>query len=256
MNHYPFLLTLSGILLAGGSVAGTMGPIHQTSERVWVGTLSMGSTWPTSAEAQTFFLAPEIEKTYAASKLNSALPKLTSALFDGEVFIGMQQTIAPVWQAQFGLAVAATSNVRLKGEIWDDADSEFNNLAYSYKIQHTHIAFKGKLLADNGYWVTPWLSASAGVAFNNSTSFNNTPLIFEALANPNFTSHSQTAFTYTVGAGVQKALTTNWQVGVGYEFADWGKSQLGRAPDQVLNSGLGQNHLYTNGLLFNLTYIT
>lgn len=42
--------------------------------------------------------------------------------------------------------------------------------------------------------------------------------------------------------------------GIGYEFADWGRSQLNRAPGQTLNSGLSLSHLYTNGFLFNLTY--
>ncbi|MGL6035737.1 MAG: porin family protein, partial [Legionella sp.] len=60
---------------------------------------------------------------------------------------------------------------------------------------------------------------------------------------------------YTVGAGLQKSLNDNWQVGVGYEFADWGKSQLASAPEQTLNSGLGLNHLYTNGVLLNVTYV-
>lgn len=64
-----------------------------------------------------------------------------------------------------------------------------------------------------------------------------------------------TAFVYTLSAGIQKALNSRWQVGAGYEFADWGQSQLGRASGQTLNSGLSLKHLYTNGILFNLTYV-
>ncbi|HHS9463875.1 TPA: outer membrane protein, partial [Legionella anisa] len=77
----------------------------------------------------------------------------------------------------------------------------------------------------------------------------------EALPNPDFADHTKTAFTYTLGAGVQKALNDHWQIGAGYEFADWGKSELGRAFGQTMNSGLALNHLYTNGVLFNLTYV-
>lgn len=73
--------------------------------------------------------------------------------------------------------------------------------------------------------------------------------------NPNFSSHTHTTFTYTLGVGVQKVLNQNWQVGVGYEFADWEKNQLSRAEGQTLNSGLTQNHLYTNGVLLNITYL-
>ena len=71
---------------------------------------------------------------------------------------------------------------------------------------------------------------------------------------PNFTSNTTTAFTYTLGAGVQRHLNQHLQAGVGYEFADWGRSQLSRASGQTLNTGLSLSHLYTNGFLFNLTY--
>jgi len=72
--------------------------------------------------------------------------------------------------------------------------------------------------------------------FNHAYSFNNTPTIFEALPNANFSSNTETAFTYTLGAGVQRVINQHWQVGIGYEFADWGKSKLSRAPVQTLKA--------------------
>lgn len=175
-------------------------------------------------------------------------------MFDGEVFGGIQKRLTHTLQGQLGLAIAATNDAKLSGVIWDDADPEFNNYTYNYKVQHTHVAVKGKLLADMGYWLIPWISGSLGIGFNNAHSYTNTPTISEAIPNANFTSNTETTLTYTVGAGVQKALSTHWQVGMGYEFSDWGKSQHHRAPGQTMGSGLGLNHLYTNGLLLNLTY--
>jgi opacity protein-like surface antigen len=93
------------------------------------------------------------------------------------------------------------------------------------------------------------------MGFNRAHDFTNTPLIFEALPNNNFEDHTKTAFTYTLGSGVQKSISEHWQMGVVYEFADWGKSELNRAAGQTLNTGLILNHLYANGVLFNLTYI-
>jgi len=75
-----------------------------------------------------------------------------------------------------------------------------------------------------------------------------------AVVMSNFASNTTTAFTYTLGAGVQRHLNQHWQAGIGYEFSDWGRRQLNRASGQTLNSGLSLPHLYTNGLLFNLTY--
>ena len=157
---------------------------------------------------------------------------------------------------QLGLAVAAISNAHLAGIVWEDADPQFDNFTYKYKIQLAHIAAKTKLLIDTCFFFIPWISASAGVGFNNAHHFVNTTTIFEAIASPDFVSNRTVASTYTFGAGVQKAVTEHWQVGLGYEFADWGRSTLGPALGQTMNAGLKLSHLYTNGLLLNLTYIS
>ncbi|WP_419421581.1 outer membrane protein (plasmid) [Legionella sp. D16C41] len=228
--------------------AGTLGPAVVLPAKHWVSSLSLGPVWAEAGKTQTFFLTPDIEKTYVASKS-------TQALAAGEFFLGLQAPFSSAWQVQVGLATATTANARLQGIIWDDADPEFANYTYRYKVRHSRIAVKGKWLLDNGYWVLPWVSGSIGVGFNRAQDFTNTPLIFEALPNNNFTNNTQTTFTYTLGAGVQKAINYHWQAGLGYEFADWGKSHLGRATEQTRHSGLVLNHLYTHGVLFNLTYL-
>lgn len=249
MNKNSVVLLLSTSLLSASALAGTMGSAPQVQDWAWVATLSVGPVWEHGGKTQTFNLTPDIEKTYTANQS-------TKALSDGEVFVGLQKRLSYTLQGQLGLAVAATTNARFSGVIWDDANPEFNNYIYNYKLQHTQVAVKGKLLADTGYWFTPWLSGSAGLGFNDAHAFNNTPIIFEALPSPNFASHRETTFTYTLAAGLQKAVNNHWQIGVGYEFADWGKSQLGRALGQTLNDGLALNHLYTNGVLLNLTYLS
>lgn len=212
-------------------------------------TLSLGKAWEHAGETQTFFLTPSIEKTYAANHSRHALA-------DGELFLGKQIPLAHHIEGQLGLAFAATSSANLSGDIWDDADPQFNNFNYQYKIKHTHFAIKGKLLGDYGYMIKPWISASLGIASNRAYGFFSTPTIPEAVDTPDFNSRTKTAFTYTFGVGIQATLTTHCQAGVGYEFSDWGKSQLDRASNQTLGTGLSLNHLYTNSAMFNLTYIS
>ncbi|HAT1746054.1 TPA: porin family protein [Legionella pneumophila] len=248
MKYRLFLFITAAGVLGSTAFAGTMGPAVPSKDWTWVSSIAAGPVWVRGGETQTFFLAPEIEKTYAARKS-------TNVLASGELFVGIQKTWSSQWLGQLGLAAATTGNAKLQGVIWDDADPEFNNHSYQYKIRNSRIAVKGKLLLDKGYWLMPWVSASLGVGFNRAHDFTNTPLIFEALPNPNFTNHTKTAFTYTLGAGVQKSISEHWQLGVGYEFADWGKSELGRASGQTLNEGLKLNHLYTNGVVLNLTYV-
>jgi opacity protein-like surface antigen len=248
MNKKSFIWIFLAGLLSGNAIAGTMGHVTQKPDWTWVGILSLGPMWESAGHTQTFYLTPTIEKTYVANRS-------TNALFDGEVFLGIQKTLSQTLQGQLGFAIAATSNANLSGVIWDDADPSFDNFVYSYTIQHTHVALKGKLLADGGFWLIPWVSGSIGVGFNHAHAFNNIPTIFEALPTPDFASNTQTSFTYTVGVGVQKILNLHWQAGIGYEFADWGRSHLGQAEGQTLNRGLSLTHLYTNGFLLNLTYL-
>lgn len=248
MKKHSVALIMSTCLIAGSAVAGSMGHLIQPqSDWAWVGAISAGPVWAKGGRTQTLFLTPEIGRTYVANQS-------TQALFNGEAFLGLQKVLTPMIQSQLGLAVGYTSPINLSQNIWDGDDIDYYNYNSHYKIQHTHVALKGKLLMDAGYWVTPWVSGSLGVGFNRAYGFHNTPIIFEALPTADFSSHTQTAFTYTLGAGVQKSLNKHWQVGVGYEFADWGKSRLGPAAGQTQNNGLSLNHLYTNGVLLNLTF--
>lgn len=241
------MLSLFVVASSTDAVSGVMGT---QSESPWnyIIALSAGPVWQDGGKTQTLFLTPDIEKTYNA--FNS-----TEALADGEFFLGVQKKLHGAFIGQLGIALATTGKARLNGEIWDDADPEFNNFLYGYKVQHSHIALKGKLLSDFGFMVTPWISASAGVAINRASDYFSRPVIFEAIPTPDFVSNNKTSFTYTLGAGVQKQLSPNWQVGVGYEFADWGKSQLGWAFDQSMGTGINLNHFYTHGVMFNVTAV-
>lgn len=248
MKYHHALSAAFTSLLSAQAIAGSMGMIESAQNWTWIGTVSAGPVWARGGETQTFYLAPEIEKTYVARKS-------TEALASGELFVGLQKNLSSQWWGQLGLAAATTGHACLQGLIWDDADPEFDNHRYRYKVRHSRIAVQGKLLFDKNFMVLPWLSGSVGVGFNRSHDFTNTPLIFEALPNANFNNHTETTFTYTLGVGIQKTISKHWHAGLGYEFADWGKSELGRAPSQTLSSRLNLNHLYTNGAILNLTYV-
>jgi opacity protein-like surface antigen len=247
-NKAHFLL--AGLVLP---IAGLAQPAHavlaDTFNRVspYVVTLSVGPTFESGGETQTIYVSPFIKKTYAANKK-------TNAIFDGEVFLGIERPLRSNLKGELGLAIAATSNATLSGDIWDFGNARFNNSSYTYQVQHTHIAAKGKLVADVGYAIKPYVSGSVGVGFNQAYDFAITPTIFAAVAAPNFTSTTTTAFTYTLGLGIQRTINEHWRAGVGYEFADWGKNQLGAASGQTQGRGLLLNHFYTNGIQLSLHY--
>ena len=246
MNKNKVVIASLSALISTSVVAGSMGPVQQPSSWSPVLTLSGGPAWNNNAPTQTIKLQPTVANTYNGKSSNQVLA-------DGELFLGMQRLFNNKYTGQLGFAVAATSNAHLNGDIWVDADPAFNNFTYAYKVQHTHVAVKGKVLGDYGLMVTPYLSGSVGVGFNRAHAFTATPKISTEIADPPFQAHTTTAFTYTVGAGIQRAINNHVQLGVGYEFADWGKSQLARATGQTLNNVLGLSNLYTNALQFSVS---
>lgn len=231
--------------LTQAATAGSMGP----AQPLWsyVATLSAGPVWAMNGETQNLFITPEVERAY----IN---PHTDNAMAYGELFLGIQKPMTPIVSWQLGLAVATTSNANFAGVVWDDADPVLNNFLYSYTVQHTHLAAKGKLLFNTGMVLLPWVGASLGVAWNNLSDFNTTPIIFPALPITVFSDANTTAFTYTAEAGLQYLITPNWQVGASYQFADWGQTVSGSVIEPVSGTFFTANHIYTNGVLFNITY--
>ncbi len=138
MKHRLVISAFTASMLVSTVSAGTMGPpVMPPKDWAWVGTVGAGPTWARGGATQTFYLVPEIEKTYAARKSSNALAT-------GELFAGIQKALSPEWRAQLGLAVATTGNARLQGEVWDDADPQFNNYSYQYKVRNTRL--QGKII--------------------------------------------------------------------------------------------------------------
>lgn len=221
-------------------------------EKNWLGSLSVGASWSDAGKNQNIYLTPSIENAYVATDS-------TNTFANGELFLGKNHSVFIKnkniqYKGQLGLALGISGNAILPGEIWSDADPEFNNYTYQYKVQHSYITIKEKIIANMGYSAMPWISGRLGLGFNRAHSFVNTPTIFEAIAMNNFSNSTESSFTYGIGVGLLKPVTKQWALGIGYEFSDWGTSSLDKAPGQSMNSGLSLSHLYTNNLKIELNY--
>lgn len=246
-------IILFGIMLSSSVLADTASKMPCGS-RFLVG-LSGGPTWVTGNQGQTFNLQPDVKKTYTADNNRSEY------FPTGEIFIGWQMPlVVPMVKqsilSQLGIVVAAAGNAKLTGDILEDADPEFNNFNYQYKVNHTHVAIQGRLIGSNcGCILEPYISGSVGVGFNHAYNFSIHPKIVEEVPAPPFNSNTTTTFIYTLGVGLQTSFNTHLQAAVGYEFADWGKTQLARANGQTQNQGITQSHLYAHQLQLSLFYI-
>lgn len=209
-------------------------------------TVSGGPAWAMTGKDQYLYPNPAPMNNYFIAD------KKTSILGTGEIYFGLQRLVCPTMIGQLGLGVAAASDASFSGVI--NVNGVPDVARYQYKVSHVRAEFKGKLIAAGYHLVQPYLSGSFGVGFNHAHDYIPTAT-YPALYAPSwFNTNSTVAFSYTVGAGIQRMVTPNWQVGVGYEFADWGKNYLG-GDDGTLNQGPGSAHLYTNELLFSLSYL-
>lgn len=238
-------------MLSGNVLAEIVSPTPYNTD--WVIGLSAGSTWVSGNKSQTINLQPDIAKTYTASHTNNVIPSF-------ELFVGAQKPLTtrltqhPVL-GQLGLSIAEAGNANLTGDIWEDANPNFDNFNYKYKVNHTFVGLKGRLTADSGFIVDPYISGSVGVGFNRAYNFVITPIISNEVAPPAFASNTTATFSYTLGIGLQKTVAKNLQVAIGYEFADWGMTSLSRAAGQTTGSGPTLNHLYAQTLQLSLFYV-
>jgi opacity protein-like surface antigen len=209
-------------------------------------TLSGGPTW--TNPGQDLYLYP----TIPSMQVNYYTPNTdTDTIVTGELFFGLQHVIQPGMTGELGIGLAGATDARVQGVV---AVNNIPNIAvYNYKVDHGRVSLKGRLIM-NSYWVQPYVSGGFGPGWNNAHDFraiSNNPALFPA---PWFGNQSTIAFSYTLGAGIQAVLNPCWQVGIGYEFADWGTSQLGiDANTQIVGPNL--THLYTNEVLVSVSYM-
>lgn len=215
--------------------------------------LSVGPTWGFGNQSHTIYLEQDVAKRYTA---DHASPVFASV----ELFVGRQKLLTlphtnkPVLN-QIGLVLAGSGDVTLSGDVWEDADPDFNNFNYHYKVEHLHIAIQDRLIFHTNCFLEPYVMASVGIGFNRAYDFTIKPKISEEVPAPPFNSRTTTSFVYTLGLGVQHSFNTHIQTALGYEFASWGKTQLGHMPGQTLGHGITQNQLYANQIQFSLFYV-
>lgn len=214
-----------------------------------VTTISAGPAWYEAGHTQNIELQSDVVNTYLPSQT-------THPLTSGELFTGFQKSIGSTLIGQFGLALGASTNTTIKGDIWELSDPVFDNFVYQYELRHTQVTVKGILLSKawSEQWL-PYLSAGVGVGFNKVYDYNTHSKIFAAVPPPPFQANTQTTFSYTLGVGLQAVFSSHWQAGMGYLFSDWGASQLSPSWGQTSASGIQMNHFYTNQLQMSLSYI-
>ncbi|WP_298624939.1 outer membrane beta-barrel protein [uncultured Legionella sp.] len=209
-------------------------------------TLSGGPAWASPGQNQ--YLYPQPLPQFNHYSYHSQ----TTTLGSGELFFGLQRMIQPNILGELGLGVAGAGEAKVSGVVNVNGIPDVHS--FDYKVSHARVEMKGKLIGVSFQPVQPYLSGSFGAGFNSSHSYNTLSRLPYVYPSPWFADNTTVAFSYTLGAGLQMMLAPHWQIGVGYEWADWGKSYLGE-DGSTITKGPRLTHLYTNELLFSLSYL-
>lgn len=218
---------------------------------------SVGPAWTKTNQSQTVYVTPTVQNLYIAQPVSHALkfvsvPKGTRTIATGELFLGVHFAVNSVVESQVGLALATSSQAKPSGRLYIGGNP--NPVSYSYKVQNSRVALKVKSIINSGFYdLNPYLSASGGLGFNRASSFMIPPGLVQGPLTT-FADRSNKAFSYTFGVGVQTPLDDNWQMGLGYEWANWGYNRLGFAPGQIQGGGLRLKNLRTQELQITLSY--
>lgn len=226
-----------------------------------VGTISVGPGWSRPGQDQTINLQPDIVKSYVPGPTSSAFKWVTTAqgtdtIGTGELFLGFYGAVNSVVEGQIGVVYSQSTQARLSGTIYEDANPAFNNYKYSYQIRNARVGLKAKALVDTKFYdLIGYISGSGAAGMNHSSRFSITPLLDTEVPAPAFTDHTSTSFSYTFGIGFEVPVDPNWRVGLGYEWANWGMSQLSRAPGQTVGNGLHLPALRVQSLMVSLSFL-
>jgi hypothetical protein len=237
-----------GMFVAASAFASSESIYAEELPVVWssIVTLSGGPVWTQPGQNQ--YLYPQPVPAYNYFTYNTVTGNLATA----EIFFGLQHVLPSCLIGELGIGAAGATDAKVIGEIAVNGVPDVR--AYQYKINHGRLEMKGRLISTYFNPVQPYVSASLGAGFNNSHDYRPTSINETLYPSSWFLSKTVLGLSYTFGAGLQKNISPNWQVGMGYEFADWGNNYLG-GDQQTLYRGPGMAHLFTHELLFSLSYL-
>lgn len=252
---------------AAASFSGTMMDIERESASLnWmkVITVSAGPAW--SAPGHTQYINEWTNPTTAALVKNVLVNhRKTTLVGTGELFFSIQTPFSPGLVGRLGIATAGASNTKVQGTAYLNEVGAVTD--FSYNINHARVGIKG-LLATNAYLypVQPYISGSFGMGFNHTFSFRSSPgvmlesSVLTSVGIPgvlyDYESNTTHSFAYTLGTGIIKRLNQNWEIGLGYEMADWGRNRLGVVLPLPFNYAAPYlSHVYTHELQLSVSFL-
>ncbi|MDR3476902.1 MAG: outer membrane beta-barrel protein [Gammaproteobacteria bacterium] len=204
-------------------------------------------------ESKTFPIQNPITDQFYSYNPHS--PTQTAAI--GDIFLGAEWVMHPRWALQLGINYNQTSAFNVKGTLTQGASvASQSQFTYQYKIEARQILLEGKLLYHCQDQFHPYLLLGLGGSINTGYGFitNIPPTLTFTRQYNNATKHS---FSYRLGIGADFDMTPNIRLGLGYNFANFGKVNLGSASIENIpvSRTLTQASMGVNEIVGQITFL-
>jgi len=173
----------------------------------------------------------------------------TKAIYGG--FAGSELYLWPAWHMQLGVGYHQPIAYKARGIVIPGGVIIPGDDSYIYTIRSHQLLMEGKFLYNCMGRFHPYIAAGIGIAFNDAVNYR-----INTFDNQ-FDDHSNTSFSYIVGAGLDFDLAPHWRIGAGYRYSDFGRTDLGDGTFSSVDTStkLSQTHLYANEAIAELSYI-
>ncbi|CDZ76194.1 Opacity protein antigens [Legionella massiliensis] len=248
------------VLFTSNAIAGTMEAISSPGSYQHVISLFGGyASINHSGRSQTY-LGTDDEVFAYNGKRNNKNTELVG-VFLGEEF--NQLTINPSLLFQAGIEYTYFGKNHLSGSNTAGVEPETSTLyRYDYTLQSQQLLAVAKILATTHQVFHPYLSVGIGASSNDSRQFSQKTQELESInLAPRFANHRKTAFSYSLGLGLDVNVSAHLRMGAGYRFSGLGHSSLGNG-SIVFNNynyptsfGLHTGNVYVNQAVFQASYL-
>ena len=179
-----------------------------------------------------------------------------SALF--EIFIGAESDLNARWKIQPGVDFNTTPRpFSAEGIFVQGADVQSADVfGYHFNAVSQQLMASAKLLYQFHSKYHPYVFAGLGASFNRAYNYHTTVPYYLTFTRM-YQDNTHTSLSYSLGLGVDVAITSSMRFGLGYRYTDLGSLKLGNAfIDTTQVSGTLTNaKLHSNQFLVQATWI-
>jgi hypothetical protein len=165
----------------------------------------------------------------------------------------------PVWKPgnrwQTGVSYYGTGDFHVEGIVDRQSNISLGETDYKYKVRNTRVLWENRWLTAMNNWFDLYFLVGIGWSQNKASDYKET-LVYEfAIPNEPFEDKTKNSFTYSLGFGMEAALTDHIRAGIGYQYSDLGRVELGHSPSQTSTENFSTSQTPAHEVLGSLTYI-